>query len=68
MKLVLVGAFAAGYVFGSKAGRERYEQIGKVARLASQRLEAYGEGGSRGASRPPGDTASEAADGSSRRE
>ncbi len=26
-KLLLIGAAAAGYVFGTKAGRERYEQI-----------------------------------------
>jgi hypothetical protein len=26
-KLLLIGAAAAGYVLGSKAGRERYEQI-----------------------------------------
>lgn len=26
-KLMVVGAFAAGYVLGAKAGRERYEEI-----------------------------------------
>lgn len=33
--------FGAGYVLGTKAGRERYAQIVKVAQLASERLEEY---------------------------
>jgi hypothetical protein len=33
--------FAAGYVLGSKAGHERYEQIVAAARTVSQRLENY---------------------------
>jgi hypothetical protein len=32
MKLVAVTAFAAGYVLGAKAGRERYDQIRRLAR------------------------------------
>jgi hypothetical protein len=32
---LLIG-FAAGYVLGSKAGRERYEQIRKVARTIAE--------------------------------
>ncbi|MFJ9695480.1 hypothetical protein [Kitasatospora sp. NPDC101183] len=31
-KLSLAVGFAAGYVLGSKAGRERYDQIAKVTR------------------------------------
>ncbi|HZJ07337.1 MAG TPA: hypothetical protein VFD59_17995 [Nocardioidaceae bacterium] len=30
-KLMLLGAGAAGYVLGAKAGRERYEQISRQA-------------------------------------
>jgi hypothetical protein len=33
--------FAAGYVVGTRAGRERYAQIIAAAALASQRLEQY---------------------------
>ena len=39
MKLVLVAAFGAGYVLGTKAGRERYEQIVDLARRGSQGLD-----------------------------
>ncbi|MFI6155932.1 hypothetical protein ACIBCA_24990 [Kitasatospora sp. NPDC051170] len=35
-KLSLAVGFAAGYVLGSKAGRERYEQIAKVTRQIAQ--------------------------------
>ena len=42
MKLTLAAAFAAGYVLGSKAGRERYDQIRNLARDASHRLEQSG--------------------------
>lgn len=51
MKLTAVALFGAGYVLGSRAGRERYEQIKELARGAAgrfeesgmrQRLEAYG--------------------------
>lgn len=41
-KLGLVGI---GYVLGTRAGRERYEQIRVVARHAARRLEKYGAGG-----------------------
>jgi hypothetical protein len=33
--------FAAGYVFGSRAGRERYAQILEAAARASRQLEDY---------------------------
>lgn len=51
MKLTTVAVFAAGYLLGTRAGRERYEQILALARGASgtfatsgarQRLEEYG--------------------------
>lgn len=32
--------FGTGYVLGSRAGRERYAQLVKLAQLASQRLES----------------------------
>ena len=41
MRLRSVVAFGVGYVLGSKAGRERYEQILEAARRASDRLEQY---------------------------
>src|SRR4051812_10866687 len=31
MKLVALASFTAGYVLGAKAGRERYEQIRRIA-------------------------------------
>lgn len=34
--------FAAGYVLGSKAGRERYNQIVSIAQEAARRLDEYG--------------------------
>lgn len=46
MSLVSIAIFGAGYVLGTKAGRERYEQIVKAAQNASQRLEEYSAGGS----------------------
>ena len=42
MKLTLLAAFAAGYVLGSKAGRERYDQIRELAKDASRRLDQSG--------------------------
>jgi hypothetical protein len=39
MKLATLTVFGAGYVLGSKAGRQRYEQIMDMARRASQGLE-----------------------------
>lgn len=41
-KLTLVGI---GYVLGSRAGRDRYEQIRVVAGVAAKRLERYGARG-----------------------
>ncbi|MER7842842.1 hypothetical protein ABTZ03_02700 [Kitasatospora sp. NPDC096077] len=35
-KLSLAVGFAAGYVLGSRAGRQRYEQIAKVTRQIAQ--------------------------------
>ena len=51
MKLTALAVFGAGYVLGSRAGRERYDQIRELARTAAekfetsgarQRMEAYG--------------------------
>ncbi|HTW01686.1 MAG TPA: hypothetical protein VMF87_15410 [Streptosporangiaceae bacterium] len=42
MRLTLLAAFATGYVLGSKAGRERYDQIRDMARDASRRLDQSG--------------------------
>ena len=40
MKLMAVTMFGIGYVLGSKAGRERYEQFCKLARSASENFDA----------------------------
>jgi hypothetical protein len=42
MKLVAVTMFGIGYVLGTKAGRERYEQIRRLARNASENFDASG--------------------------
>jgi hypothetical protein len=42
MKLTLLCAFGAGYVLGTRAGRDRYEQLRELAHDASQRLEESG--------------------------
>jgi hypothetical protein len=42
MKLVAVAIFGVGYVLGSKAGRERYEQIRELVRKASENFDASG--------------------------
>jgi hypothetical protein len=51
MKLTTLAVFGVGYVLGSRAGRERYEQIRSLARGATgqfaasdarRRLEDYG--------------------------
>lgn len=52
MKLTRIAIFGAGYVLGTKAGRERYEQIVVAAQNASQRLESYGNGGRWSQDRP----------------
>ncbi len=41
MKLKTMAVFGIGYVLGSKAGRERYEQIMAAAHLAAKRLRTY---------------------------
>ena len=41
MRLTTVVMFGAGYVMGTKAGRERYEQIVMVAENASKRLDQF---------------------------
>jgi hypothetical protein len=57
MRLTRLAVFAAaGYVLGSKAGRERYDQIREAAATASRRLEAYGNGGRFASTGRAGDT------------
>ena len=46
MKLTTVGLCGIAYVLGARAGKERYEQIRKLAHQAAEQLESYGEGGS----------------------
>ena len=41
MRLTAVALFAAGYVIGAKAGRERYAQIVDGVASASRRLEEF---------------------------
>ena len=41
MTLTKVAVFAAGYIIGAKAGRERYAQIIDLAGKASERLEGF---------------------------
>jgi hypothetical protein len=57
VKLTKAVIFAAGYILGARAGRERYGQIVAVIEKASQRLEDFS------ARHPPG----RGADGSSGR-
>ena len=40
MKLMTVAIFGIGYVLGAKAGRERYEQIRRLAQNASESFDA----------------------------
>ena len=41
MKLTALAVFAAGYVAGAKAGRERYAQIVDGMARASQKLDEF---------------------------
>jgi hypothetical protein len=61
VKLTSAALFAAGYVVGARAGRERYAQIVERVARASQRLEEFSS------RRPPGreDHGSGRADGAS---
>jgi hypothetical protein len=42
MKLTLACAFGIGYVLGSRAGRQRYDQLRELAGDASRRLAESG--------------------------
>ena len=42
MKLTALALFGAGYIAGTRAGRERYEQIVAVARRMADRLDERG--------------------------
>ena len=46
MRLTALGALAVGYVLGTRAGRERYEEIRQLAGRAADKLESYGASGS----------------------
>jgi uncharacterized protein YdgA (DUF945 family) len=39
-KLTAIAVFGLGYVLGSKAGRERYEQLRELAQTVSKNFEA----------------------------
>jgi len=39
MKLVIAAAFGAGYVLGTKAGRDRYEQLVTLGQRAARGLD-----------------------------
>ena len=39
MKLTTVAIFGIGYVLGSRAGRERYDQLRRLARSASENFD-----------------------------
>ena len=41
MRLTTLVMFGAGYVIGTKAGRERYEQIVAMAERAARRLDEF---------------------------
>ena len=41
-KLMTFAAFGLGYVLGTRAGRERYEQIRQLTHTASKNFEASG--------------------------
>jgi hypothetical protein len=43
VKVTTLAVFAAGYVVGARAGRERYVQIIDGVARASQRLEAFSD-------------------------
>ena len=45
MKVTSIVIFGAGYVLGTRAGRERYAQIIQMAQKASERLDAYDQNG-----------------------
>jgi hypothetical protein len=46
LRFSALGALAVGYVLGAKAGKERYENIKRLASEAALRLENYGASGS----------------------
>ena len=55
MRIVAAAAvFGAGYVLGSRAGRERYAQIVAMTRRASQRIDTSRLSGIRPARMPAG--------------
>jgi len=57
--LAAAAVFGAGYVLGTKAGRERYTQIMAVTRRASRRIDTSRLGGIRPARMAAGSRQSE---------
>ena len=53
MRLRSLLAFGVGYVLGSRAGRERYEQLLAAAKRASARLDEYGQKLEQFSNQPP---------------
>jgi hypothetical protein len=47
VKLTSIALFGAGYVLGTRAGRERYAQIVAAAEKASERFGSYDLNGSK---------------------
>ncbi|WP_262848247.1 hypothetical protein [Mumia quercus] len=43
MRLRTLAVFGIGYVLGTRAGHERYEQLVAAAKRAGKRLEDYGD-------------------------
>jgi hypothetical protein len=41
VKLTSAALFAAGYIIGARAGRERYAQIVEIVERTSQRLDEF---------------------------
>lgn len=44
-KLLILAAFGAGYVLGTKAGRQRYEQIKRLSRQVADNPKVQGVAG-----------------------
>ena len=63
MRLASVVMFGAGYLVGTRAGRERYAQIVRVAQRASERLDRIADANSQ---RLP-DEGADSGDGGARR-
>jgi hypothetical protein len=47
VKLTSIALFGAGYVLGTRAGRERYAQIVQMAQKASARFDSFEQNGNK---------------------